>query len=294
MKSWLRIRIHTDPETYEGIATLLLEWVGNGMVEHRGQESPGIILEAYLPEDANTANRIEQIKHHPLLHAVPMQLDVIAEEPWAELWQRMHPPSVIDGRVIIYRPWDRIPPPTEEMISLIIEPGLAFGTGRHETTQLCIQGLLRLVQPGMNILDIGTGSGILAFIAARLGAAFVLALDHDPKAAQVAGENRALNQLNDTVHLFCGSLATVKRHSTKFDYIVANINAGALRDLLEANLASHLRSGGRLLVSGILATEEGEMTERMAARGFSPVSSTIQGEWCYIEALATKDAGTDE
>lgn len=222
-----------------------------------------------------------------------MQVDTIADVPWTEIWQRIHPPSIIDDRVIIYRPWDQIQP-SKSYISLIIEPNLAFGTGRHETTQLCIQGLLRFVKPGMNVLDVGTGSGILAFISARLGAAYTLALDSDPNAIQIAQENREVNQLIDQVHLVCGSLDTVKPHSSSFDCIVANINASVLSEMMKANLATHLRPGGRLLISGILSTEQEEMTDRLSERGFRPIFSANQGEWSYIEAISARDAGSDE
>lgn len=187
----------------------------------------------------------------------------------------------------IYPPWDQFQP-ASNTISLIIEPSMAFGTGRHETTQLCIEGLLDHVKPGMSVLDLGCGTGILAFVAARLGASYVLAIDNDPDAVQLAINNREMNRLNYKVQIVYGSITSLYSTARKFDIIVANIVSHVLIQLLEEKLVFYLRSTGKILLSGILNSEQNDFTKLLASYGLKSIKTKSSGEWSYIEA-ATAD-----
>lgn len=212
-----------------------------------------------------------------------MIVDTVKDEKWEEIWQRHHPPESIDNRVSIYRPWDHFQP-SSNTISLIIEPSMAFGTGRHETTQLCIKGLLDHVKPGMNILDLGCGTGILAFVAARLGASYVLAIDNDLDAVQLAINNREANQLDDKVQIVYGSITSLYCTARKFDIIVANMVSHVLIQLLEEKMVFYLRSNGRILLSGILNSEQNDFTKLLTSYGLTSIKTKSNGEWSYIEA----------
>ena len=254
-----------------------------GIVEKRESDSPEIWLETYLPQGKASEERISQIKNEPICFNLPLIVDIVINENWEEIWQRHHPPASIDRKVSIYRPWDHFQP-TKNTISLIIEPSMAFGTGRHETTQLCIQGLLDHVKPGMSVLDLGCGTGILAFVAARLGASYVLAIDNDPDAVQLAIKNRGVNQLDDKVQIVFGSITSLYSTARKFDIIVANIAKHVLIQLLEERLIFYLRSNGKVLLSGILNSEQSDFTKLLTFYGLKSVKTNSRGEWSYIEA----------
>ena len=234
-------------------------------------------METYLPQGKASEELISQIKIEPICFNLPLIVDKVINEKWEEIWQRHHPPASIDNKVSIYRPWDHFQP-TNNTISLIIEPSMAFGTGRHETTQLCIQGLLDHVKPGMSVLDLGCGTGILAFVAARLGAAYVLAIDNDPDAVQLAINNRGVNQLDDKVQIVYGSITSLYYTARKFDIIVANIVKNVLTQLLEESLIFFLRFTGKILLSGILTSEQKDFTRLLTSYGLKSIKTKYSGE----------------
>lgn len=260
-----------------------METIGAGIVEKRESDSPEIWLETYLSLGQASEELVSQIKNEPICFNLPLIVDTVINENWEEIWQRHHPPTSIDDKVSIYRPWDDFQP-TNNTISLIIEPSMAFGTGRHETTQHCIQGLLDHVKPGMSVLDLGCGTGILAFVAARLGASYVLAIDNDPDAIQLAINNRGVNQLDDKVHIVYGSITSLYSTARKFDIIVANIVKHVLIQLLEERMIFYLRPNGKLLLSGILDSEQSDFTKLLTSYGLKSVKTKSRGEWSYIEA----------
>ena len=269
------------------MVSYLLEIVGNGIVENRELDSPEIWLETYLPEGKESDDLFTQIANHPICNQLPSYVNSVKNENWEAIWQKQHPPQSIANRVFIYRPWDYVEPSKND-VSLIIEPGMAFGTGRHETTQLCIQGLLDHVKPGMSVLDLGCGTGILAFVAAKLGASCVLAMDNDPDAVHLAIHNREVNRLADKVEIIHGSLASLTWSSRKFDIIVANIVSQVLIQLLEAKLVAHLRPNHKLLLCGILNSELNDFSNLLLSYGLKLINTKSSGEWSYIEA-ATAD-----
>lgn len=267
------------------LVDLLLTNVTSGIIERREQGSPDIWLEAYLPTDKNSCRVIEQFQKSPILDKHPFTVDTVFEMDWVEQWQKQHPSLLIADRVFVHRPWEESTPPPGA-ISLVIEPGMAFGTGRHETTQLCIRGLVDRVQPGMKVLDLGCGSGILAFVAAKLGAASVLALDNDPLATEFALKNRGMNHLDDKVQIACGSISSLRHSPRRFDLILVNIVTPMIRQLVSDDLKFYLRPGGRLLLSGILDSEMNGITEFLPQNGLRVIGQRRMGEWCYIEAVA--------
>ena len=176
----------------------------------------------------------------------------IADEPWAESWKRHFRPLRL-GRLEVVPPWETARPPPEGTVRLVLEPGMAFGTGSHETTSLCLRAVdgFLAARPGASVLDVGTGSGILAIAAALLGAGRVEATDNDPIAVRVAQENADRNGVGGAVR---PSLAQLSDLDGSFDLVLANILANTLVEL-SAELRARVAPGGQLLLSGLLAAQ---------------------------------------
>ena len=168
---------------------------------------------------------------------------------------------------------------------------MAFGTGRHESTQLCIQQILQYALPGMTMLDLGCGSGILALVAAKLGAASVLALDNDPLAVRAARENAEINGESERVRVVeTDSLAALRHSARRFDLTVVNIRPAAILNYLREGLAHCLRPGGRAIMSGIMASEMAAVAAALPDAGFVLERDEAQGEWRCIVAKKTNGA----
>lgn len=199
-----------------------------------------------------------------------------SEDDWQE-WRRFFKPVLVSKRVVIKPTWEEYKLKENELI-VEIDPGMAFGTGTHETTRLCIQLMDNIIKGGETLFDVGTGSGILAIAAAKLGAAKVLGIDNDEKAVCVATENVELNSANEKVSISGIPLSDIEG---LFDIIVANILA---EDLVEMRkeLLRRLAQSGRLILSGILKTKA-----EMVIAAYSDEGATIEqqiddGEWSAL------------
>lgn len=178
------------------------------------------------------------------------ELDTVEEQNWVQLTQSQFDPIRVSDRLWIVPSWHEAPDPGA--VNLILDPGMAFGTGSHPTTRLCLEWLEREVQAGDSVLDYGCGSGILAIAAARLGAAHVAGVDIDPQAVEAA---RANAERNEVIAQFADSAAPV---AGEYDLVVANILSNPLRVLAQA-ICAHVKSGGRLALSGILREQADEI-----------------------------------
>jgi ribosomal protein L11 methyltransferase len=202
----------------------------------------------------------------------------VTDEDWGEGWKKDFRPLDV-GRVRVRPSWIDEPTPPGA-VEVVLDPGMAFGTGTHPTTSLCLAALSDLLtaRPGASVLDVGTGSGLLAIAARKLGAGRVAANDEDPVAVRVAGENAARNgaALELTVD-------PVEAIAGTFDVVVANILANVLVALAPA-LATKVAPGGVLLLSGILAPQEDEVRRAHVAQGLAPVpgGDRRQGEWSLL------------
>ena len=177
-------------------------------------------------------------------------VEPVAEQNWVQLTQSQFDPIRVSGRLWIVPSWHESPDPAA--INLILDPGMAFGTGSHPTTRLCLEWLERTVAVGDSLLDYGCGSGILAIAAAKLGAAGVAGVDIDPQAVEAANANA---ERNGVVARFADSAQAL---AGEYDVVVANILSNPLRVLAPA-ICAHVRSGGRLALSGILREQADEI-----------------------------------
>ena len=203
-------------------------------------------------------------------------------------WRQQHHPLLLAQHLYIRPPWDESTPPTGA-ISLTIEPCMAFGTGRHETTQLCVQGLVERLEPGMQVLDLGCGSGILALAAAKLGATAVLALDIDAIAVDATRDNAQVNGVADKVVAENGSLETVLTSARRFDLLVVNILARVILEMTDQRLGDLVRPGGTALFSGIIDTQVDEVEAGLRRTGLHPKKRRQSGDWVLVVATRPGD-----
>jgi ribosomal protein L11 methyltransferase len=199
----------------------------------------------------------------------------IYEQDWAVNWREFFGVVETGGRIVVVPTWvDHEPRPGQRVIRL--DPGRAFGTGHHETTRLCLRALERHVRPGASVLDVGTGSGILAIAAALLGAGHVLAVDIDPTAVEVARENCSANGVE--VVLRAGALES---RPGQFDVVVANISAPA-NIALAPLFGASVRPDGILILSGLLEENVAEVSAAVAPL-FEPLGVELERDWAALD-----------
>ncbi len=207
----------------------------------------------------------------------------VAEADWAESWKSYFWPQQITSRIVVKPTWrDYVPEPDQQIVE--IDPGMAFGTGTHPTTALCMQLLERHIKPGDRVLDIGTGSGILLITAAKLGADRLAGIDLDPSAVEIARQNLILNDISSQrFSLFSGDLAHPIHHT--FDLVVANILAEVVIELLD-DVERVLTPNGIFICSGIIEAFQSGVEQKMAARGFEITDTLIQEDWVALAGRA--------
>ena len=208
----------------------------------------------------------------------PVEERIVEEENWNRQWEETVQPVPV-GSFLVKPTWADVPPEHAGRMLLEIDPKMSFGTGYHESTRLVVRLLPGHVQAGERVLDVGTGTGILAVAAVKLGAGPVLAVDTDPWAQRNAVENFYLNRVEEQVTFRAGSLGVVSER--EFDLILANINRNVLLDMLPA-LASKVRPGGRIVLSGLLQADRLDMLKAAADKGLTPIAEVEEGRWWAV------------
>lgn len=290
--AWLSLRCETDAASAEALTDALLEAgalsagiedADAGTPAEKPQfGEPGMdtsaawdrsLVAALFEADADPGAVLAQCVAE-LGQAMPSYtIEPVAEQNWVQLTQSQFDPIRISDRLWIVPSWHEVPNP--KAINLILDPGMAFGTGSHPTTRLCLEWLERNTVAGDSLLDYGCGSGILAIAASRLGAGKVLGVDIDPQAVAAARANAERNEVSVQ---FDDSRQPV---AGEFDIVVANILANPLKALAPA-LASHVRPGGRLALSGILAEQAEELMEIYSPYFAMAIADTREG-WVCLE-----------
>lgn len=211
------------------------------------------------------------------------------DKDWINNWKQYFKPFTVDD-ILIKPTWEEIPKEHKEKLLIQIDPGTAFGTGQHETTQLCIRQLRRYLTPESEILDVGTGSGILGITALKLGAKHVLGTDLDENAITAVGENLEANQIRtEQFQVIQGNIIDDKVVQDQvgyecYDIVVANILADVII-MLQSEIPVHLKKGGIFITSGIINTKEQAVKEALAGnKELEIVETTYQGEWVSITA----------
>lgn len=289
---WLEISVTSDNEGAEAVAEVLSRYAYRGVVIEAGPDgwnAGPVIVRAYLPADdrlrANKRRIEEALCHLDRIRSVSVpSFRPVAEEDWVEAWkERLNVLRI--GRHVVIRPsWrDYVPEPGDIVIQL--DPGMAFGTGLHPTTQMCLVALEELMRPEAAVLDLGTGSGILAIAAAKLGAGHVLAVDRDPVAVKTARGNLVTNGVQGVVSVMEGSLQDVSR---SYDLVVVNILAKVIVEMMGEGLATRLRPGGRLITAGIIADQTSEVVAALERGGLTAIERQQREDWvCLVANKAT-------
>ena len=197
---------------------------------------------------------------------------VVEESDWLSEWKKHWNPTPC-GPFCVFPSWQE--PDDRDLIPIRIDPSMAFGTGTHETTRLCLSTIARVFQPGWSFLDVGTGTGILAIAAAKLGARDILAIDTDPDSVGIAEKNAGLNQ-TEWIRFETG---TLKGSIDTFDLVCANITIDVLVPMLPQLLEV---AGKKLILSGILAEQESVAREALLNLGFGQVATGHEGEWIAV------------
>lgn len=212
------------------------------------------------------------------LGSLELSFGDIAEEDWSNAWRKYYHPQQIGKRLVVCPVWEQVEL-TEDQVQVTLDPGLAFGTGSHETTRLCMTLLEEVVKGDETVLDIGTGSGILAITALKLGAASAVGVDIDPVAVKIAGENAELNGVEEQCRYLCGDL--VEKVDGKYDIICANIVADVIIRLSET-VQQFMHGQTKLIVSGIIDTRADEVMEALIASGLQVLKRLEDNGWCSI------------
>ncbi|HFC12649.1 MAG TPA: 50S ribosomal protein L11 methyltransferase [Anaerolineae bacterium] len=296
MTNWLEISVTTLSENATEAATDVLQLFALGdegvAIEQIGDPDdvdpqallPETLVKLYVDGGRDSAELRQTITQALQDRTLPRpHFNIIKEEDWANAWKDNFKPLRIGKRFWIEPSWIKNSAPHPDDIVLQLDPGMAFGTGTHETTQLCLALLEQYVKPQVSLLDVGTGSGILAIGAAKLGAAPILAFDNDPLAVEATGRNALDNGVAALIQVQEASVAQIKQKG--WDIVVVNILAHIIKTLLvDEKLLSFVAKDGVMIFSGILGIQSAEMVTAIQAAGASIVEIIEQGEWIAIIA----------
>lgn len=312
MSKWQEITVKTTEEAQEAVTNLFYEMGAAGVViedpkvlaryiaEGRwdAYELPAdltdanhVVIKGYLPMDDLLQERLnkfsralENLGQFFHQYSAEVSLAEISEEDWANSWKNYYKPEKVGEKIVIVPSWEHYEPQEGDVI-IRLDPGMAFGTGNHPTTALSLRFMEKYLEPHSKVIDVGTGSGVLAIAAAKLGADHVLALDIDPMAVKIAQQNIAENGVGDKVEArYNDLLAGIKE---KAHFIVANIVADVIL-ALTPQAEERLYPGGYYVVSGIIQERWPEVQEALERAGLTIVEKRQEGQW--VAAIGKKAA----
>ena len=299
-RRWIEASLRVDGESAEAIAEVLGRYGHQGVSLEQDDIPPdrfdesdlppadNLILRAYFPDDSDFPGKKAEFEtalgHLDRLYPMPSPVyRVLHEADWAEAWKAHYQPLRVGRRLLIRPRWIEVELAADD-IEIALDPGMAFGTGTHPTTQLCLEALEARMRPAYDVLDLGCGSGILAIAAAKLDAGKVLALDIDALAVQATGENAAHNGVADVITAQRGNLDSVLTSARRFDIAVVNILARIILQLAEQRLGDVMRPGGIGIFSGIIDTQADEVAAALESCGLRIRERRRRGDWVLIEA----------
>jgi len=298
---WLELTTQVHPEAVESVSELLRRYSSDGVVieepfelTEEGQDyrilyGKPVKIHAYIPIDGKEEAVRQQVElglwHLSSLGAhfvSELQTRVVDEEDWANAWKDYYHVTHIGRRLVIRPSWREYTPKEHEMI-VTLDPGMAFGTGVHPTTRMCLEQVERRVQPGMRVLDVGTGSAILALAAAKLGAQGVDAIDNSSVAAESATANVAMNDLEDRIKVVLGVLdqTEAERMAGQYNLVLANIIAQVIGSIAP-HLAQVLAPQGLLVVSGVIEARRQDAEGPLLESGLKLVEELKIDDWLAL------------
>ncbi|HSV85285.1 MAG TPA: 50S ribosomal protein L11 methyltransferase [Levilinea sp.] len=295
---WIEISMTVDPELAEAIAEVLSRFVVNGVAVERdvvyndaedaGTPAGPIRVYGYISTKSHAAEKRKQIEE-ALWHLSQIQplpeptFRTLPDEDWMAVWKQHYHPIPVGERLLVLPAWVEKGDPAR--ISVHIDPSMAFGTGTHPSTQLCMELLEKYVRPDQPVIDVGCGSGILSIAALKLGASQALAVDIDQEALRATGENAARNGVLERVEIESGSVKEIdnQRFSiTHAPLVVANILASVIMGLFNDGLSRLVEQDGVLIMAGILE-EQADLVEQTAREhGMEFVERRSSGDWVAL------------
>ena len=307
---WSEFAIQTTNEAVEPVSNILHEAGASGVVIEDPLElvkerenvfgeiyhlnpadypDEGVLIKAYLPVNSFLGETVDAIKesiNNLLLFDIDLGKNVVSisevnEEEWATAWKKYYNPVKISERFTIVPTWEDYTPVSSDELIIELDPGMAFGTGTHPTTVMCIQALERTVQPGDLVVDVGTGSGVLSIAAALLEAKQVQSLDLDDVAVQSAKQNVELNNVQDIVSVSQGNL--LDGVNEQADVVVANILAEVIMRFTD-DVAKVVKPGGYFIASGIIQPKKQDVKDAIIASGFTVEETILMEDWVAIIA----------
>ncbi len=298
---WLELTVKVHPDAVESVSELMSRYSSEGVVieepieliedgqAYRVREGEPVTVHAYVPMDGTEEEARQRISeglwHFASIgaHFVGnLETKSVNEEDWANAWKEHFHVTQIGKRIIIRPSWREYTPKDAEVV-ITLDPGMAFGTGLHPTTRLCLEEVERRTRPGMRVLDVGTGSGILALAAAKLGAAHVYAIDNSSVAVESAAENAALNGQSEHIEVVLGTLdeESAQRMAGQYDLVLANIIAHIIGSIAP-QLAQVLAPDGLLVASGIIEARRQDAEAPLLAAGLELVEQRMIEDWMVL------------
>ncbi|WP_369902572.1 50S ribosomal protein L11 methyltransferase [Bacillus manliponensis] len=307
---WSEVSIHTTEEAVEAVSHILHEAGASGvaiedpaeLTKQREQQfgeiyalnpaeypAEGVLVKAYFPKNDELDEKIASVK--VAIDALPsyginigtaaVSVGEVDEEDWATAWKKYYHPVKISDTFTIVPTWEEYTPSSEDEKIIELDPGMAFGTGTHPTTFMCIQALEKTVRPGDTVIDVGTGSGVLSIAAAKLGASSVEAYDLDPVAVESAKMNIELNKTDDVVTV--GQNSLLEGIEGPVDLIVANLLAEIIL-MFPEDAARVVKENGLFITSGIIGAKEKIICDALKAAGFTIEEVLRMEDWVAIIA----------
>ncbi len=308
---WTELLITVDSQAVEAVTNILYEFGAQGvaidepidveklkqdelywdyidekLLEDNNEETK--IMAYFSEEEKNLPEKIMDIREHIKnlkafgleIGSATVELSNVNQQDWENAWKQYFKPIHVTDRIVVKPEWEAYEKKSDEIL-IEIDPGMAFGTGTHETTSMCINQIEKNLKKGDKVIDIGCGSGILSMAAVLLGAEKAIGVDLDPVAVRVSKENIELNHLEDKIEIFHGNLTDVIKE--KAEIVVANIMADIILILLE-DVRAFIKDGGLFISSGIILPKRELIESKLIEKNFKIVEVETKGEWCAITA----------
>lgn len=307
---WVEVRINTTTEAEEIVCSIMYDLGVTGLAiedpndilafqqteenwdfidpDLINQDYEGVTIKAYFPESEDITDKLDMVRDR--IERIPLRetgkslgqvtVSEVYEKDWSETWKKYYKPVRIGKRIVIKPTWEEYEKEDEDIV-IELDPGMAFGTGTHETTILCIEALEKYMNEGALVYDVGCGSGILSVVAARLGARKVIGIDIDELCVKVSKENISINGVEDLVEVRKGNL--LDSVNKKADIIVSNIIAEVIINMVP-DLKAYINDDGIFIASGIITEKLSSVMDALRNNGFNIVEEKIMNDWAVVIA----------